>query len=115
MKHTDLQLLLAQTEKNYFETKLKLDRVTGEKQALLQENRILEEHRDDLRNKLRQVTQENVQIKERWVCDMDTCLCTQTTFWDIKAVQGKKKKTQQNSFYKRLKHKMLLRVKKWVK
>ncbi|KAK2842690.1 hypothetical protein Q5P01_012890 [Channa striata] len=63
-EHTDLQLLQAQTEKNYFETKLKLDRVTGEKQALLQETRILEGDRDDLRNRLRQVTQENVQIKE---------------------------------------------------
>ncbi|GAA6215344.1 myosin-9-like [Lates japonicus] len=63
-EHTDLQLLLAQTEKNYFETKLKLDRVSGEKQALLQENRSLEGDRDDLRHKLRQVTQENVKIKE---------------------------------------------------
>ncbi|XP_023266701.1 coiled-coil domain-containing protein 88B-like [Seriola lalandi dorsalis] len=63
-EHTDLQLLLAQTEKNYFETKLKLDRVSGEKQALLQENRSLEGDRDDLRHKLRQVTQENVQIKD---------------------------------------------------
>lgn len=58
-------LLLTQTEKNYFETKLKLDRVTGEKQALFKENRILEGERDDLRNKLREVTQENVHIKER--------------------------------------------------
>ncbi|KAF3706159.1 hypothetical protein EXN66_Car021851 [Channa argus] len=63
-EHTDLQLLQAQTEKNYFETRLKLDRVTGEKQALLQENGILEGDRDDLRNRLRQVTQENVEIKE---------------------------------------------------
>lgn len=60
-----MQLLLTQTEKNYFETKLKLDRVTGEKQALVQENRILEGDRDDLRVKLRQVAQENVQVKER--------------------------------------------------
>ncbi|XP_078023755.1 uncharacterized protein LOC144463435 [Epinephelus lanceolatus] len=63
-EHTDLQLLLAQTEKNYFETKLKLDRVSGEKQALLQENRSLEEDRDNLRHKLRQITEENVQIKQ---------------------------------------------------
>nr|XP_020449287.1 stress response protein NST1-like isoform X2 [Monopterus albus] len=63
-QHTDQQLLLAQTKKNYFETKLKLDRVCGEKQALLQENRSLQGERDELRHKLRQVTQENVQIKE---------------------------------------------------
>eukprot|EP00064_Thunnus_orientalis_P002925 superscaffoldBa00000229_g2933 len=63
-EHTDLQLLLAQREKSYFETKLKLDRVSGEKQALLQENRSLEGDRDDLRHKLRQITEENVQIKE---------------------------------------------------
>ncbi|CAN9498925.1 unnamed protein product [Ophioblennius macclurei] len=63
-EHTDLQLLQAQTEKNYFEAKLKLERVSGEKQALQQENRSLEADRDDLRHKLRQITQENVQIKE---------------------------------------------------
>nr|XP_043891782.1 glial fibrillary acidic protein isoform X1 [Solea senegalensis] len=64
LQHIDLQLLQAQTEKNYFETKLKLDRVSGEKQTLLQENKSLQEDRDALRQKLRQVTQENVQIKE---------------------------------------------------
>ncbi|XP_051237689.1 uncharacterized protein LOC127352901 [Dicentrarchus labrax] len=63
-EHTDLQLSLAQTEKSYFETKLKLDRVSGEKQALLQENRSLEGDRNDLRHKLRQITEENVQLKE---------------------------------------------------
>ncbi|CAB1454885.1 unnamed protein product [Pleuronectes platessa] len=62
--HTDLQLLLAQKENNCFETKLKLDRVSGEKQALLQENKSLEGERDDFRHKLRQLTQENVQLKE---------------------------------------------------
>ncbi|XP_060891967.1 GRIP1-associated protein 1 [Labrus mixtus] len=62
-EHTDMQLILAQTEKSYFETKLKLDRVSGEKQALLQENRSLEGDRDDLRNKLRRITEENVQLK----------------------------------------------------
>ncbi|CAK6954560.1 myosin-11 [Scomber scombrus] len=63
-EHTDLQLLLAQTEKSYFEAKLKLERVSGEKQALLQENRSLDGDRDELRHKLRQITEENVQIKE---------------------------------------------------
>ncbi|XP_012778279.3 uncharacterized protein LOC101472082 [Maylandia zebra] len=63
-EHANMQLLLAQTEKNYFESKLKLDRVSGEKQALLQESRSLEADRDDLRHKLRKLTQENVQIKE---------------------------------------------------
>ncbi|XP_035498082.1 coiled-coil domain-containing protein 88B isoform X2 [Scophthalmus maximus] len=62
--HTDLQLLLAQTERNYFETQLKLDRASGEKQALLQDNGSLKGDRDDLRHQLRQVTQENVQVKE---------------------------------------------------
>lgn len=64
MQHADLQLSLAQTERNYFESKLKLDRVSGEKQALLEENRSLEGERDDLRHQLRRATQENVQIKE---------------------------------------------------
>lgn len=66
MQHADLQLVLTQTEKNYFETKLKLDRVAGEKQALQQENRLLEGDRDNLRNKLRQVSEENLQVKDRW-------------------------------------------------
>ena len=44
-----------------------MDRVSGEKQALLQENRSLEGDRDNLRHKLRQTTEENVKIKERWV------------------------------------------------
>ncbi|XP_024857808.2 trichohyalin [Kryptolebias marmoratus] len=63
-EHADVQLLLAQTEKNYFESQLKLDRVSGEKQALLQENRSLEADRNELRLKLRHITQDNVQTKE---------------------------------------------------
>lgn len=65
-QHADVQLRLAQTEKNYFEAKLKLERVSGEKQTLLQENSSLGAERDELRLKLRQITQENVQIKERY-------------------------------------------------
>lgn len=75
-----MQVLLAQTEKSYFETKLKLDRVSGEKQALLQENRSLEGDRDDLRQKLRQITEENVQIKERWVYFIGTLNVYQVNF-----------------------------------
>ncbi|XP_032380594.1 myosin-14 [Etheostoma spectabile] len=63
-EHTDLQLLLAKAEKGYFENKLKLDRVSGEKQALLQENRSLGGDREELRHKLRQITEENIQIKQ---------------------------------------------------
>ncbi|KAK5866896.1 hypothetical protein PBY51_011433 [Eleginops maclovinus] len=66
-EHTDLQLSAAQTDKSYFETQLKLDRVSGEKQVLLQENRSLQADRDDLRHKLRNVSEENVQIKQREV------------------------------------------------
>lgn len=65
MQHTDVQLLLAQTEKNYFETKLKLERAAAEKQLLWKEKKNLEVDRDDLRQKLRDVTRENVQVKER--------------------------------------------------
>ncbi|XP_043979937.1 trichohyalin [Gambusia affinis] len=60
----DLQLTLAQTERNYFEAKLKLERLSGEKQSLLQENKSQGAEKDELRLKLRQITQENVQIKE---------------------------------------------------
>ncbi|XP_034004992.1 trichohyalin [Trematomus bernacchii] len=64
-EHTDLQLSAALTEKSYFESQLKLDRVSGEKQVLLQENRSTQGERDELRHKLRNVTEENVQIKQR--------------------------------------------------
>ncbi|XP_029613331.1 uncharacterized protein LOC115196622 [Salmo trutta] len=66
-QHQDAQLLLAQTEKNYFETRLKLDRISGEKQALLEENRCLEGDRDALRHKLRQVMDENTKVNEKEV------------------------------------------------
>ncbi|XP_054631813.1 myosin-9 [Dunckerocampus dactyliophorus] len=72
----DLQLVLAQTEKNLFETKLKLDRVSGEKQALQQDNKGLEQDRDALRHKLRQTTEENIQLKEseaEWKCRATAC------------------------------------------
>ncbi|XP_039548257.1 polyamine-modulated factor 1-binding protein 1 isoform X2 [Pimephales promelas] len=66
-EHKDVQLLLAQAEKNYFETKLKLDRVSGEKQTFLEENRILENERNTLRHKLKELTEENVKIMEKEV------------------------------------------------
>ncbi|XP_026143143.1 trichohyalin isoform X1 [Carassius auratus] len=66
-EHNDVQLLLAQAEKNYFETKLKLDRVSGEKQALHEENRTLEGERNTLRHKLKELTEENVKIMEKEV------------------------------------------------
>ncbi|XP_042563344.1 inner centromere protein [Clupea harengus] len=66
-EHTDVQLLLAKAEKNYFETKLKLDRISSEKQVLLEENRGLEEERNNLRHRLKGLTEENVKIKEKEV------------------------------------------------
>lgn len=67
-QHTDLQVSLAKAEQSCFETKLKLDRESGDKRALLQENRSLEGDRDDLRLKLRQITEDKVQIQQRCVC-----------------------------------------------
>ncbi|XP_078804340.1 uncharacterized protein LOC105353641 isoform X2 [Oryzias latipes] len=63
-EHTNLQLLLVQTEKNYFESMLKLERASGEKEALMQENQSLSEDRDELRLKLRQTTQEKAEIQD---------------------------------------------------
>lgn len=60
-----MQLLLAQTEKNYFEAMLKLERVSGEKQVLLKENKSLEDERNTLRQKFRELTDENATIKEK--------------------------------------------------
>ncbi|KAL7878700.1 hypothetical protein AOLI_G00096740 [Acnodon oligacanthus] len=64
-EHTNVQLLLAQTEKNYFETKLKLERISGEKQFLLGENKGLEDERNTLRHRLKELTEENAKIKEK--------------------------------------------------
>ena len=66
-QHTEVQLSLAKAEKSYFETKLKLDRVSGERQSLLGENRSLEAERDDLRPRLRRLTEENADIKDKCV------------------------------------------------
>ncbi|CAL8375993.1 unnamed protein product [Arctogadus glacialis] len=65
-EHTEVQLSLARAEKSYFETKLKLDRASGERQSLLGENQTLEAERDDLRPRLRRLTQENADIKDKW-------------------------------------------------
>nr|XP_055030975.1 myosin-9-like [Misgurnus anguillicaudatus] len=66
-EHTNVQMLLTQTEKNYFETKIKLDRISGDKQVLLEENRVLEDERNTLRHKLKELTEENVKIMEKEV------------------------------------------------
>ncbi|CAL8359025.1 unnamed protein product [Lota lota] len=66
-EHTEVQLSLAKAEKSYFETKLKLDRVSGERQSLLGENQTLEAERDDLRHRLRRLTEENATIKDKEV------------------------------------------------
>lgn len=67
LQHSDLQLLQAQTEKTCFECKLKLERVSGEKRAVLEDNQSLERDRDELRRKLTSVTEENVQLTQRRV------------------------------------------------
>ncbi|CAL8296071.1 unnamed protein product [Boreogadus saida] len=67
-EHAEVQLSLARAEKSYFETKLKLDRASGERQSLLGENQTLEAERDDLRPRLRRLTQENADIKDKEVC-----------------------------------------------
>lgn len=62
-----------------------MDRVSGEKQALLQENRNLEGDKDNLRHKLRQTTEENVKIKERWV----HVIRDSAMYSDVELAQGK--------------------------
>ncbi|KAM8860895.1 uncharacterized protein ACB058_007901 [Synchiropus picturatus] len=63
-ENADLQLSLARADKNYFEAKLNLDRVSGEKTALTEEKQILEGDRDGLRQKLRELSEENVKNKD---------------------------------------------------
>ncbi|XP_035252410.1 golgin subfamily A member 6-like protein 6 [Anguilla rostrata] len=64
-RHADVQSLLARTEKNYFETKIKLDRALSERQVLLEENHSFEKERNDLRKNVKQLTEENSKLKER--------------------------------------------------
>ncbi|KAJ8344040.1 hypothetical protein SKAU_G00313690 [Synaphobranchus kaupii] len=64
-RHADLQSLLAKTERNYFEAKIKLDKTLSERQVLLEENHDLEKERNDLRKNLKQLTEENTKLKER--------------------------------------------------
>ncbi|XP_060733729.1 uncharacterized protein LOC132851110 [Tachysurus vachellii] len=66
-EHKNTQLLLAQTEKKYFETMLKLDRVSGEKEFLLKESKELEDERSKLRQNIKELTDENATIKEKEV------------------------------------------------
>nr|XP_015193588.1 PREDICTED: spindle pole body component 110-like [Lepisosteus oculatus] len=63
----DVQQLLNQGEKNYFECKLKLDKISVERQVLLEENRDLEHERNELRHKLKELTEQNVKLKEKEV------------------------------------------------
>ncbi|XP_028814651.1 GRIP and coiled-coil domain-containing protein 2 [Denticeps clupeoides] len=64
-ENSDIQLLLAKTEKNYFESKLKLDRVSSEKQALLDENRGLEGERTSLRHRLKELMEDNARLRDK--------------------------------------------------
>ncbi|XP_053356081.1 cytadherence high molecular weight protein 2-like [Clarias gariepinus] len=64
-EHKNTQLLLAQTEKNYFEAMLKLERVSGEKQFLLKENKGLEDEKNSLRQKIKELIDENATLKEK--------------------------------------------------
>ncbi|KAG7333298.1 hypothetical protein KOW79_003433 [Hemibagrus wyckioides] len=66
-EHKNTQLLLAQTEKNYFEAMLKLERVSGEKEFVLKESKGLEDERNKLRQKIKELTDENVTTNEKEV------------------------------------------------
>lgn len=61
-----MQLSLAQTQKSYFETKLALERVAAENQALLQEKEKLQREREELGKQLRRTREEKQHVEERW-------------------------------------------------
>ncbi|MGH0130216.1 UNVERIFIED_CONTAM: hypothetical protein FKN15_041727 [Acipenser sinensis] len=62
---TDVQQVSAHAENNYFESKIKLDRITVEKQVLLEENRDFEQEKNELRHKLKELTEESTKHKEK--------------------------------------------------
>lgn len=50
-----------------FETRLKLERVAAENQALLQEKKKLQSVREELEKQLRRTTEEKQQVEQRWM------------------------------------------------
>lgn len=65
LQRGDLQLSLARAEKSHLEAELQLRRLTAEKQALQEERSGVEKERDDLRQRLRRVSEERGRIRER--------------------------------------------------
>nr|XP_020645606.1 inner centromere protein-like [Pogona vitticeps] len=63
-KLTEMQLLLTQVEKSHFESQLKLERITMEREVISEEKRYLEHERNELKQKLKGTIEENSKCKE---------------------------------------------------
>ena len=64
-QHTELQLTLAQAEIRCGDTKAALERTSSQKNALELDNRSLETERDDLRQRVRRLAEENGRLKDK--------------------------------------------------
>ena len=60
-----MQLLLTQVEKSHFESQLKLERITMEREVISEEKRYLEHERNELKQKLKGTIEENSKCKEK--------------------------------------------------
>ncbi|XP_077786553.1 uncharacterized protein LOC114597877 [Podarcis muralis] len=63
-KLTEMQQLLAQVEKSHFESQMKLERITMEREVIREEKRYLEHERNELKQKLKGTLEENLKSKE---------------------------------------------------
>nr|XP_034978043.1 cytadherence high molecular weight protein 2-like [Zootoca vivipara] len=63
-KLTEMQQLLAQVEKAHFESQMKLERITMEREVIREEKRYLEHERNELKQKLKGTLEENLKCKE---------------------------------------------------
>lgn len=60
-----MQQLLAQMDKNQFESKMKLERLTMERDVLSEEKQYLERERKEMKQRLKETIEENSKCKEK--------------------------------------------------
>lgn len=60
-----MQQLLAQMDKNQFESKMKLERITMERDVISEEKRYLEQERNEMKQRLKETIEENSKCKAK--------------------------------------------------
>lgn len=60
-----MQQLLAQMDKNQFESKMKLERITMERDVISEEKQYLEQERNEMKQRLKETIEENSKCKAK--------------------------------------------------